>query len=148
MAHLFYRKYKNNNQHSKGYGKTYARAIITETVEIEAIANRIQDNCTVKRSDILAVLSELGPTVSDLVKDSKRVRIPYLGCFKLGIKTIGENDPDKFNARDNVDSVHVIFQPETKTVDQGRRVKTMVEGVVLAEEPSAKSAKDEEPAGE
>ena len=150
MGKLFYRKYKNNNQHSSGFGKYYGRAVITETVEIEEIANRMQDNCTVKRADILAVLSELGPTIADLVKDSKRVRIPYLGCFKLGLSTKGEADADKFNARDNVKDVHVIFQPETKASEKGRRVKTMTEGVQVVEEPSAKvkTTPDEEPDGE
>lgn len=135
MGKLFYRKYKNNNPQNKGYGKTYARVVITETVGIETLASRMQDNCTVKRADILAVLSELGPSISDVVKDSKRVRIPYLGCFKLGIKTVGEEDPEKFNARKNVAGVHVIFQPETKATDKGRSVKRMVEGVVVTELP-------------
>ena len=142
MAQVFYRKYTNNNKQSKGYGKTYARAIITETVDIEAIANKMQDNCTVKRADILAVLSELGPTMSDLLKDSKRVRIPYLGSFKLGLKTIGENDPKKFTAN-NVESVHVIFQPETEPTERGRRVKTLIKGVQVVEEPSAKVKADD-----
>jgi len=147
MAQLFYRKYQNNNRQSKGFGKTYARAVITETVEIEAIATKMQDNCTVKRADILAVLSELGPTVGDLLKDSKRVRIPYLGCFKLGLKTIGEDDADKFNARQNVESVHVIFQPDTKASEKGRRVKTMVEGVQVVEVPSPKAKSDDADGG-
>lgn len=143
MAQLFYRKYKNNNSHSRGFGKTYARAVITETVEIEDIATSMQDNCTVKRADILAVLSELGPTVGDLLKDSKRVRIPYLGSFKLGLKTVGETDPEKFNARTNVESVHIIFQPETKRSEKGKRVKTLIEGVQVTEEPSAKAKSDD-----
>ena len=141
---LFYRKYKNNNQHSKGYGKTYARAVVTETVGIEKIAQTMQDSCTVKRADVLAVLSELGPTITTLLQESKRVRIPYLGCFKLGIKTIGESDPEKFNARDNIDSVHVLFQPATEKAEQGKYVKSMVKGVVIAEEPSAKKKEEEE----
>jgi hypothetical protein len=84
---LYYRKYKNNNSHSKGYGKWYARAINMETVEIEAIADKMQANCTVKRADILAVLSELGPTIKDMLQESKRVHIPYVGYLKLGIST-------------------------------------------------------------
>ena len=133
MAKLFYRKYQNNNPQNSGYGKWYGRVVITETVDIEYLATKMQDNCTVKRADILAVLSELGPTMSDLLKDSKRVRIPYLGCFKLGIKTTGEEDPEKFNARTNVDNVHVIFQPETKATEAGKMVKVLVEGVSMSE---------------
>jgi predicted histone-like DNA-binding protein len=142
MAQLLYKKYKNNNSKSKGYGKWYGRAVITETVGIEAVATRMQDNCTVKRADILAVLSELGPTMGDLLKDSKRVQIPYLGHFKLGISTTGETDDKKFNVRDNVKSVHVIFQPETYQVEQGKRVKKLIEGVVVSELPTGEKPKN------
>ena len=144
MAKLFYRKYQNNNPQNSGYGKWYGRVVITETVGIEYLATKMQDNCTVKRADILAVLSELGPTMSDLLKDSKRVRIPYLGCFKLGIKTTGEEDPEKFNARTNVDNVHVIFQPETKATEAGKMVKVLVEGVSVMELPNLDKKKDED----
>lgn len=144
MAKLFYRKYQNNNPQNSGYGKWYGRVVITETVGIEYLATKMQDNCTVKRADILAVLSELGPTMSDLLKDSKRVRIPYLGCFKLGIKTTGEEDPEKFNARSNVDNVHVIFQPETKATEAGKMVKVLVEGVSVMELPNPDKKKDED----
>lgn len=144
MAKLFYRKYQNNNPQNSGYGKWYGRVVITETVGIEYLATKMQDNCTVKRADILAVLSELGPTMSDLLKDSKRVRIPYLGCFKLGIKTTGEEDPEKFNARTNVDNVHVIFQPETKATEAGKMVKVLVEGVSVMELPNPDKKKDED----
>lgn len=149
MSKLFYRKYKNNNSQSKGFGKWYGRAVITETVDIESIATKMQDNCTVKRADILAVLSELGPVITDMVKDSKRVRIPYLGCFKLGITTTGEEDPEKFSVRNNVVNVHVIFQPETKAGEIGKRIKAMVEGVVVTELPDrnpSTGTADDEPA--
>ena len=132
MAILFFRKCKNNNPQSRGFGKWYGRAVITQTVGIEQIALTMQDNCTVKRADILAVLSELGPVISQLLKDSKRVRIPYLGSFKLGLQTKGEADPEKFNVRDNVKRVRVLFQPESHVSEGGRRVKSMVEGVVVS----------------
>jgi len=137
---LFYRKYKNNNSHSKGYGKWYARAIVTETIGIEAIATKMQDNCTVKRADILAVLSELGPTLKDLLQESKRVHIPYLGYLKLGISTIGEADTDQFTSRQNVKSVHVLFQAEKRTTN-GIRLNTLTDGVVVSEVPDRETGK-------
>ncbi len=132
---LYYRKYKNNNSHSKGYGKWYARAINMETVEIEAIADKMQANCTVKRADILAVLSELGPTIKDMLQESKRVHIPYVGYLKLGISTTGEAEAEKFSARQNVKGVHVIFQAE-KRATNGIRLNTLTDGVVVTEVPA------------
>lgn len=141
MATLFYRKYQNNNKKSKAYGKYYGRTVATQTVGIEDLANQMQDNCTVKRADILAVLSELGPTMKQYMQDSKRVRIPYLGCFKLGISTTGDSDPDKFSMRSNLKNVHVIFQPETRTLDAtGHRVAALTEGCNLVELSDYQSA--------
>ena len=142
MATLFFRKYKNNNKKSKAYGKYYGRTVATQTIGVEDLATQMQDNCTVKRADILAVLSELGPTMKQYMQESKRVRIPYLGCFKLGISTTGETDDKKFNVRDNVKSVHVIFQPETYQVEQGKRVKKLIEGVVVSELPTGEKPKN------
>ncbi len=130
---LIYQKYQNKNEQSTAYNKWYGRVVINETVGIEELAQRMQDNCTVKRADILAVLSELGPTVRDLLQDSKRVTIPYLGAFKLGISTTGAESPSKFTVKDNIKSVHVIFQPETHVTVDGKRVKDLVKDCRLAE---------------
>ena len=141
MATLFYRKYKNNNKKLKAYGKYYGRTVSTQTIGVEDLATQMQDNCTVKRADILAVLSELGPTMKQYMQESKRVRIPYLGCFKLGISTTGDSDPDKFSMRSNLKGIHVIFQPETRALDStGRRVTTMTVGCNLVEMSDYQSA--------
>ena len=136
---LMYRKYQDNSSNEAKNGKWYARTVINETVEIEQLATKMQDNCTVKRADILAVLSELGPTMRDLLQDSKRVRIPYLGAFKLGISTIGAESEEKFTAK-NVKNVHVVFQPATHTLADGSRVKDFVAECRVMEVPKSSTA--------
>ena len=84
-----------------------------------------------KTSDVMAVLNELGPTITQLLQESKRVRIPSLGCFKIGACTKGEADEAQFNVTDNVKSLHLIFQPETETTDNHKRVKKMLKGATL-----------------
>ncbi len=129
---LNYRKYQNQNKKSNAFGKWYARAVIRESVGIEEMATKMQDNCTVKRADILAVLSELGPTMRDLLQDSKRVVIPYLGAFKMGLSTEGAESEDKFTAK-NVKSVRVLFQPTTRMTPEGRRVKDLTDNCRVVE---------------
>lgn len=136
MANLIYRKYQNNVKNSSAFGKTYARVVTLGTVGIEDIASIMQDSCTVKRADILAVLSELGPTMKLLMQSSQRVHLPYLGYFKLGISTTGEADAKNFNINSNLKDVHVIFQAESKKLSSGKRMKELVEGAVLIELPS------------
>jgi predicted histone-like DNA-binding protein len=140
---LIYQKYQNKNEDSKAYGKWYARAVINENVGIDLLATKMQDNCTVKRADILAVLSELGPTMTDLLQDCKRVTIPYLGSFKLGISTTGADSPELFNVKKNVKNVHVIFQPVTHVSVTGVREKEMINGVRLVEDGEYDSPESE-----
>lgn len=87
-----------------------------------------------KRADILAVLSELGPTVRDLLQGSYRVNIPYLGNFKLGMSTLGADKPENFSVRTHVKNVHVLYQPETHMTVDGRRVNEMVKDCRLEED--------------
>ncbi|MCR5269793.1 MAG: DNA-binding protein [Prevotella sp.] len=140
---LFFKKYVNEVKNSKMFGKWYARVAITETVGIEEIALKMQDNCTVKRADILAVLSELGPTVRDLLQDSKRVKLPYLGAFKLAISTIGAESAEAFTTN-NVKSVRVAFQPETRISADKHHVKELTSGCRLMELPEYGHAKSED----
>ena len=129
---LNYVKYQDKSRNEKKRNKWYGRVAIRETVEIEEIATKMQDNCTVKRADILAVLSELGPTISDLLQDSKRVKIPFLGAFKLGISTTGAESAEAFTVK-NVKGVHVNFQPTSHRLSDGTRVKDLTDGCALQE---------------
>ena len=131
---LFIKKYQNNNEKSNAFGKTYGRTVMLGTTELEELATEIQESCTATRADILAVLSALGPAIKRKLQSSMRVMIPYLGTFKLGVKTKGEVLEEDFDVRKNVLGVHVVFQPETK-VENGHRVKELTRGVRLAELP-------------
>ena len=64
-----YRLYRNNISNTGTHRKWYARAVVSRTVGIDEIAARIQDGCTVKRSDVLAVLCELSEAVRDELLD-------------------------------------------------------------------------------
>jgi len=133
MAKLKYYKYQNKNKKMvNAYQKWYGRVVINETVGIEEMAAKMQDNCTLKRADILAVLSELGPTMRDLLQDSKRVVLPYLGSFKLGINTVGAESENEFTVK-NIKTVRVMFQPTTHVTATGRRAKDLTDNCRLEE---------------
>jgi predicted histone-like DNA-binding protein len=105
----------------------------------------MQRNCTVKASDIRAVLTELVETMRDQLQDSKRVKLDGLGSFKLGLSTDGVEDYDKFEPRKHVKDVHVIFTPETTVDANGTRSKTFLEGVSVTELPKNAVGVDPEP---
>ena len=102
---VFYKLYQDNRKDSKFKGQWYARAVHTGTVNIDDLADEMQANCTVKRADIVAVLSELVLTL------------------------------DEFTTNGNVKNVHVLFQPETKIEKNKTRVKALLNGCKVRELP-------------
>ena len=133
---VFYRLYQNNNKQSSGYNKWYARAVMTETMTTRQLAEIMQENCTVKRSDIEAVLREIVPTMTRAMQDSKRVKIEGLGTFKIGLKTKGAASAKAFNVKENVTGMHVNFLPETyKDKKTNRRITDLLNRCTVAELP-------------
>ncbi len=62
---VLYRLSKVTSPKAKGYGKWYPRAVITQTVDTEMLAAIMQRNCTLKKTDIVAVISELIAKMAD-----------------------------------------------------------------------------------
>ena len=142
-----YQKYQNKNEQSTAYNKWYGRAVINQTVGTDELADIIQRNASVKKSDVKAVLCELSEVVADQLGAGKRVVLDGIGAFKVGISTIGAETPEKFTVQGNIKGVRVIFQPETHVTSDGKHVKEMVKNVRLVEDNAYLQPKtpDEEP---
>ena len=132
---VFYRLSKVTSPKAKGYGKWYPRAVITQTVDTEMLATIMQRNCTLKKADIVAVISELIETMADQLQDSKRVKLNGFGSFKIGIRGEGADSAADFSISKNIKGLHVLFQPEVKTDGSGLRQKTFITGCSVQEAP-------------
>ena len=134
---VLYRLSQNKMSSSKAYGKWFAQAVMTGTIDTDALAEIMQRNCTVKKSDILAVISELIETMADQLQNSKRIKLNGFGAFKLGIENAagGAATAAEFSAGKNIKGLHVLFQPEVKTDTTGQRRKTFVTGCTVQEAP-------------
>ena len=132
---VFYKLYQDNRTSSKFKGQWYARAVHTGTVDIDDLAEEMQANCTVKRADIVAVLSELVETMQKHLQMSHRVKLDRLGSFKIGMSTKPALTVGEFTASNNVKSVHVLFQPETKIEKDKTRVRALLSGCKVQELP-------------
>ena len=106
---------------------------MTSTIDMEGLSEIMQRNCTVKKSDIRAVLKELVETMQDQLQESKRVKLDGFGTFKLGLLSRGVEMPGDFNVRQHIKSVHVLFQPELKIDAQGRRKQKLLDEVCVQE---------------
>ena len=134
---VLYRLSQNKMKDSKAFGKWFAQAVMTGTVDTDALAEIMQRNCTVKKADILAVITELIETMQDQLQDSKRVKLNGFGAFKIGIENAagGAATAAEFSAGKNIKGLHVLFQPEVKTDSTGQRRKTFISGCSVQESP-------------
>ena len=132
---VFYKLYQDNRKNSKQKGSWYGRAKHVDTVTTEQLAEEMQENCTVKRSDILAVISELVTTMRKRLQNSMAVKIDRLGTFKIGINTRPSKTVKDFKVQENVRGVLLLFQPETKVDKNGYRRRAMLTGVKVRELP-------------
>lgn len=132
---VFYKLHQEKRESSKFKDQWYARAVHTNTVDIDDLAEEMEANCTVKRADIVAVLSELVETMKKHLQLSHRVKLDRLGTFKIGMSTKPALTVKDFNAAENIKSVHVLFQPETKIMKDKSRVKALINGCKVQELP-------------
>ena len=119
-----YIKSKNNNSHNvKSFGKYYAKPVYDEKfIETEEIADFIQTQATLKRSDIKAALDELGAAMKHFLEMGQKIRLAGIGIFKVGFSSIGVASSDDCTAN-TITSRRVLFQPEIERIVVGSSVK-------------------------
>ena len=75
----------------------YARAVYPNTVDRKALAEKIEQNCSVKVSDVLAVLTELVVVMTDELKNGNKVLLDDFGYFYIGVNTAGAVTKKEFS---------------------------------------------------
>ena len=114
-------KNKNNNSKSEAYGKYYAKAVYDKNfIETEQLAEYIQSQASVKKSDIKATLDELGGALKHFFELGQKVRLDGIGIFKVGFSSIGVTKAEDCNAA-TITKRRVLFQPETTRVVVGQQ---------------------------
>ena len=126
---VFFRFVQNKNQNEPlTYKKWFARALHTETIELEELAEKMQQNCTLKVSDIVAVLAELCDALKSELQASHSVHLRGLGTFKIGINSRCVDRPDDFRPERDIVGTHILFRPETRVRRDGTRSKALIDG--------------------
>ena len=114
-----YIKSKNNNTKSPAYGKYFAKAVYDEKfVETDDIAEFIQTQATLKRSDIKAALDELGSALKHFLGMGQKVRLKGIGIFKVGFSSIGVTKLEDCTAA-TITTRRVLFSPEKERIVTG-----------------------------
>ena len=135
---LNFKIYKSNaNNGTKD--KFYARASHKDTVSIKELAAVMQNNCTVKHSDIVAVLSELSEVMKQELQRGNRVRIDGLGTFKVNIRSKGAKTAKEFSAAENILGTRINFRPESFVNTNGSHITNMLSGLKVKEDGTYES---------
>ena len=142
---VFYRLHQDQSTGTKRSGKWYARAVPMDCIGTRQLAEIIQRNCTVKKSDVMAVLEELVEVMKDQMQDSKRVKLDGFGSFKIGIESKGAQTAGKYSVSEHVKGLHVVFMPERTTDSGGNKSKQFLQGARVEELPLNTVVKEEEP---
>ena len=127
--------HQDKSRNTQRSGKWYARAVSTSVVNTRQLAEIMQRNCTVKRSDIMAVIEELVETMRDQLQDSKRIKLDGFGSFKIGVRSIGAATANDFSVAGNIKGMRVIFSPERASDSAGNLAKQFLQGAKCEELP-------------
>ena len=136
MAQKFI-KSQNKNSKSIAFGKYFATAVYDEKfITTEQIADFIQQQCSIKKSDIKAALDELGGAMKHFFKLGQKIRLDGIGIFKVGFSSIGVNKVEDCSAA-TITERRILFQPETERVVVGQT--TNKDGKIVQKYVVAKS---------
>lgn len=95
-------------------GKYVARVAHLQTVTNEMIEEEVQANCTVKRSDVKAVLTELAETLRRHLQDGDIVKLDEIGTLKLEITSKPVDNKSDFSATEHITGVKLHIIPESR----------------------------------
>ena len=127
---LLYKIVRDNRKNSTNL--YYGRAVQIQAIGTDQLADIIQHNCTLKKSDVIAVIEELIEVMTDKLQNSFTVKLDGFGTFKIGLKTVGADKPENFSISRNVSGLRVNFVSSGKK-DQGTNkvTRTFLQGATL-----------------
>ena len=123
MSQKYIKSQNNNSHNATSYGKYYATAVYdNHFIGTEELADFIQSQASVKKSDIKAVLDELGAAMKHYFELGQKVKLDGIGIMKVGFSSIGVARIEDCTSA-TITTRRVLFQPETERVVVGQEKK-------------------------
>ena len=123
MSQKFIKLKNNNSKNEAAFGKFYATAVYdNHFVGTDDIADFIQRQASVKKSDIKAVLQELGEAMKHFFEMGQKIKLEGIGILKVGFSSFGVSKAEDCTAS-TITTRRVLFQPETERVVVGQQKK-------------------------
>ena len=124
MSQKYIKSQNNNSHNASSYGKYYATAVYdNHFIGTEELADYIQQQASVKKSDIKAVLDELGAAMKHYFELGQKVKLDGIGIMKVGFSSIGVARIEDCTSA-TITTRRVLFQPETERVVVGQEKKS------------------------
>ena len=90
--------------------KFYGQVQSSGDISLREMAERIQQTCTVHKSDVFAVLIALEDVITDALRGVEIVRLGDLGTFQIGISSKGAETEEDYS--DNlIKKARINFRP-------------------------------------
>ena len=90
--------------------KYYGHVQASGDIDIREMAERIQQTCTVHKSDVFAVLVALEDVITDALKGGEIVRLGDLGTLQIGISSKGAATEDDYS-ESLITKARINFRP-------------------------------------
>ena len=141
MARLIIKKYKNTNDKSAAFGKTYGRLVHQDTMNTTDLCRHMMKHGTIYTSDIVkGVVEKFINCFEELLLEGNKIKLDGLGTFYLSASTEGVADEKDFTAN-NVKAIRVKF-----IGDQGKESEYATK--MLTNKARFRSLAEEEPGEE
>ena len=90
--------------------KYYAHVQASGDIDVREMAERIQQTCTVHKSDVFAVLVALEDVIIDALKSGEIVRLSDLGTFQIGVSGKGTLTEEEYDSS-LIQKARINFRP-------------------------------------
>ena len=107
---ILFKLSKNKNPKIKeAYGKYYARPVVTQTIDLNALAEHMTEHNTgFSPGATKGLLTDMVKCIKELVLQGFAVKIDDLAIFSIGLKTKkGADSEDDFSVAKNIDGVRL-----------------------------------------
>ena len=95
--------------------KFYGHVQASGDISLREMSERIQQTCTVHKSDVFAVLVALEDVITDALKGGEIVRLGDLGTLQIGISSKGAVTEDDYT-EELIKKVRINFRPGSALV--------------------------------
>ena len=109
-----YRIYQNNNRMSKAYGKYYLKPVVEGEISTDELAEIVQNNASVKNSDVVAVLKEMKEVIQNYIGLGYKIRLDGIGTLQVRLHSDGALTAAECTPSTCIKSVGVLYRPEMK----------------------------------